>query len=104
MCSSDLTVLEHYGDPEMTLERIAEKALFSKSHLSHIFKQVTGMTFSDYVRNIRLDAACRLLCDTDMTNEQICHACGFCDVPSFYRFFQTHMNMTLSSYRKKYHK
>ena len=94
------TVLEHYDDPKMTLERIAEEELLSKSHLSHIFKQVTGMLFSDYVRNIRINAACRLLRDTDMTNEQICYACGFTDVPSFYRFFQTHMNMTLSTYRK----
>lgn len=93
-------VLERYHDPEMTLESIAETAFLSKSHLSYVFKQVTGMSFSEYVTNVRLGEACRLLRETNMTNEEICHACGFRDIPSFYRFFQAHTGMTPLTYRK----
>ena len=93
-------VLERYNDPSMTLESIAEETFVSKSHLSHVFKQVTGMCFSEYVTKVRLEEARRLLWETDMTNEQICHACGFRDIPSFYRFFQTHAGMTPFAYRK----
>ena len=95
------TVLEHYHEPDMTLAGIADTLFLSKSHLSYIFSQVTGMKFSDYVGNVRLEQACRLLRETDSNNEKICHACGFRDVPSFYRFFQTHMGMTPLSYRKQ---
>ncbi|MBE6558367.1 MAG: helix-turn-helix domain-containing protein [Ruminococcaceae bacterium] len=95
------TVLERYNEPEMTLERIADEAFISKSHLSYIFQQVTGMRFSDYVSNVRLEQTYRLLSETKMTNEQICHACGFRDLPSFYRFFQTHAGMTPAAYRKQ---
>ena len=94
------TVLERYNDPSMTLERIAEETFVSKSYLSYVFKQVTGMRFSEYVTKVRLEEAHRLLRETDMTNEQICHACGFRDLPSFYRFFQTHTGMTPFAYRK----
>ena len=94
------TVLNQYQDPDMTLERIAEEAFLSKSHLSYVFKQVTGIHFSDYVKNVRLEEACRLLGETDMTNEEICHACGFRDITSFYRSFQTHMSMTPLAYRR----
>lgn len=94
------TIYERYGDPAMTLENIAKVAHLSKSHLSYIFREVTGVGFSEYVGKVRLQNACRLLNETQMTNEQICHACGFRDVPSFYRFFQTHTAMTPMAYRK----
>ena len=94
-------VLERYNEPEMTLENIAAETFLSKSHLSNVFKQVTGMSFSEYVTNVRLEEACRLLRETDMTNKEICLACGFRDITSFYRFFQTHAGMTPLSYRKK---
>ena len=54
------TVLKRFGDPDMTLESIAEDTFLSKSHLSYLFKQVTGLHFSEYVKNIRLEEACRL--------------------------------------------
>lgn len=94
-------VLERYSDPAMTLESIAETVFLSKSHLSYVFKQVTGLSFSEYVASVRLEEARRLLRETNMTNEQICCACGFRDVPSFYRFFRTHVGMTPFVYRKE---
>ena len=94
-------VLERYNDPEMTLENIAETVFLSKSHWSYVFKQVTGLSFSDYVISVRLEEAYRLLSQTDMTNEQISRACGFRDVPSFYRFFRKHARMTPFAYRKR---
>ena len=97
------TVMERYNDPDMSLENIANVAHLSKSQLSYIFQQVAGVRFTDYVSSIRLDHACRLLRDTQMTNEQVCYACGFRDVPSFYKFFQNHMGMTPLAYRKNTH-
>lgn len=94
-------VMDRYHEPDMTLESIAAEAFLSKSHLSYVFKRVTGISFSEYVTNVRMGEACRLLSQTRMTNEEICHACGFRDITSFYRFFQTHAGMTPYSYRKE---
>ncbi len=93
-------VMDRYHDPDMTLESIASEAFLSKSHLSYVFRQVTGISFSEYVTNVRMGEACRLLRQTDLTNEEICHACGFRDITSFYRFFQTHAGMTPFAYRR----
>lgn len=94
------TVMERLGDREMTLESIADSLYISKSYLSRIFRRVMGTSFSDYVRSVRLEQACRLLRETKMTNEQIVFRCGLRDVPSFYRIFKTHMAVTPHQYRK----
>ena len=98
-------VLEHFGDTEMTLESIASSLFISKSHLSRLFQKVTGESFIDYVRNVRINRACELLRGTMMTNSEIVAECGLKDVPSFYRLFRTVVGMTPYQYRmsnKKY--
>ncbi len=93
-------VNENYGDPNMTLEHIAESFYISKSHLSRLFKQLTGESFSDYLRKVRLAGACALLVDTDMTVEEIIKKCGMRDTTSFYKVFSEYTGMTPNNYRK----
>ncbi|MBO5511067.1 MAG: helix-turn-helix domain-containing protein [Clostridia bacterium] len=94
------TVLERYGDRDLTLEAIAESLYISKSYLSRIFRRVTGEGFADYLRRVRTEQACRLLRETDLPNEQIVYACGLRDVPSFYRLFKEQTGMTPYAYRQ----
>ncbi len=93
-------VNENYGDPDMTLEHIAESFYISKSHLSRLFKQLTGESFSDYLRRVRLAGACSLLVSTDMTVEEIIKKCGMRDATSFYKVFGEYTGMTPNRYRK----
>jgi len=97
-------VKENYGDPNMTLEHIAKKFYISQSHLSRLFKQLTGEAFSDYLRKVRLAGACSLLVDTDMTIEEIMKKCGMRDTTSFYKAFGEYTSMTPNQYRKKHKK
>lgn len=92
-------ILEKCSDSDMTLESIASTLFVSKSHLSRIFQKVTGETFADYVRNIRISLACNLLKKTSLTNEEIVGRCGLKDVPSFYKIFKTYMGKTPYQYR-----
>ena len=92
-------VVKRCGDSDMTLETIASTLFTSKSHLSRIFKTVTGENFADYVRNLRLSMACNLLKDTNLTNEEIVRRSGLRDVPSFYRLFKSEIGMTPYQYR-----
>jgi len=92
-------VLDRFGDSEMTLESIAASLFISKSHLSRMFKKITGESFMDNVRRIRLDQACELLKTTSLTNEEIVGRCGLKDIPSFYRLFKNYMGMTPYQYR-----
>lgn len=84
----------NYSDSSITITSAAEHVYTGKSYLSRIFKKYTGKYFSDYLREYRMNEACRLLCSTTMTNEQISQACGFCDLPTFYTNFKRHTGTT----------
>lgn len=92
-------IFDRCSDSDLTLESIATKLFVSKSHLSRIFQKVTGESFADYVRNVRISLACNLLKTTSLTNEEIVGRCGLKDVPSFYKIFKTCMSTTPYQYR-----
>ncbi len=92
-------VMERYCEKELTLESIADTLFLSKSYLSKLFFRVTGEHFSEYLRSVRLRQACRLLRETQLTNEQIVYGCGLKDVPSFYQLFKATYSVTPSRYR-----
>jgi len=97
-------VNENYGDANMTLESIAESFYVSKSHLSRLFKQLTGTSFSTYLKKVRISKACALLVDTDITVENIMKMCGMRDATSFYKLFGEYTGLTPNQYRKKHNK
>ena len=92
-------IMDHFSEEDVTLESIAAGLFVSKSHLSKVFKTVTGEYFGDYVRNLRISMACNLLKTTNLTNEEIVKKCGLKDVPSFYKLFKAARGMTPYQYR-----
>ncbi len=92
-------IVERCNEHDMTLESIASSLFISKSHLSRIFKTVTGESFVDYVRNLRINMALELLRTTNLTNEEIVRRCGLKDVPSFYKLFKMAVGQTPYQYR-----
>ena len=93
-------VKDNYCDCGLTLESIADKLYLSKSTLSKTFKKLTGKQFSEYLRELRLNEACRLLKESDLNINEIVIACGLRDVPTFYKNFNSFMNMSPSEYRQ----
>ena len=73
--------MERYSDKNLTLEEIANSLFVSKSYLSKLFHRDTSGHFHEYFRSVRLNQACRLLKETQMTNEQIVYGCGLKDLP-----------------------
>ena len=95
-------MMERFDEPNLTLETIADSLYISKSHLSRLFQRLTGEAFSEYLRNIRINGACRLLRESNITVEEIVMRCGLRDTPSFYRNFNIYMKMTPNQYRLAY--
>ena len=96
-------IMENFGDGNMTLDSISGKLFISRSHLSRMFTKVTGSSFTDYVRDVRLSRACELLRTTRLSNEEIVRKCGLKDIPSFYKLFKTQLGLTPYQYRLKKH-
>ena len=94
-------VMEDFENSDLTLELIADELFISPSQLSRVFKRLTGASFSEYLRTVRMDRACRLLADSELTVEEIVHLCGLKDIPCFYRAFAARTHMTPNEYRTK---
>ena len=92
-------VMMGFSDPSMTLERIADTLYISKSTLSRLFRDATGKSFGDYLREVRVKSACALLCESSLTVEEIAGRCGLRDLATFYKTFSSITGMTPSVYR-----
>ena len=102
-CAAMKIVEEEFGNFKLSLDAIAARLFVSASSLSRIFKIQSGHLFSEYLRDVRLNCAARLLVETDATVDHIVLECGFRDVSSFYRNFRDTFGMPPQAY-KQFHK
>lgn len=85
---------------DIRLEELAMQSFISKNYFSRLFKEVTGINFSDYIQNLRVDEACSLLKNTDMKVIDIAHRAGFKDMKFFYEVFKKLTGKTPGEFRK----
>lgn len=90
---------EHFKE-KLTLELVASKVFVNPKYFSHVFKKEMGIAFTDYVINLKIEFACKLLETTNCKAYRISLECGFSDPSYFNRVFYAKMNMTPQSYRK----
>ncbi len=87
------------AEPGLGLAQLAELAAVTPSHLSRVFKRLTGMNVTDYIHAKRVIRAKELLLGTDRSVEQIAVLCGFPSPPYFYRVFKAIVGVTPRTYR-----
>jgi len=92
-------IKEHFTE-RLTLEMVASKVFVNPKYFSHIFKKDMGVSFTEYIINLRIQHACRLLETTNYQAYRISLECGFSDPSYFNRVFCAQMHMTPQSYRK----
>ena len=92
---------EHYGE-SVTLSDLAGHYHISPSHLSHVFKRITGYSPIDYLQACRLSAAKRELTEGKRNIKEIVYRCGFGDESNFSRSFKERTGMTPTEFRKKF--
>ncbi|MCK7607551.1 response regulator transcription factor [Geobacillus stearothermophilus] len=90
----------HYAEP-LTLEEVAEQAGMSPYYFSKLFKEQFGITFIDYVTNVRIERAKEALAETDQSLKEICFSVGYNDPNYFSRVFKKQTGLSPSEYRKK---
>lgn len=92
---------ENYGDLSLSVNQVSEHVNMSAAYLGRVFKQVTGITFTEYLTKYRLDIACALLKETDMTVNEISDEIGFTNSSYFHIIFKKNLNCTPNQYRKQ---
>ena len=81
------------------VSELATMVGLSESAFSRLFKKATGRTMPQYVNELRIARACRLLAETDKTVSEIADACGYPTLAHFQRQFQTHQRRSPLAYR-----
>lgn len=91
---------EHFCDPELSLNALADQFGVSTKMVGLICKNVYGKTFLQHVRDRQIQRAVALLQTTDASLEDIALQCGFTNLLTFRRNFKSVMGMNPSDYRK----
>jgi len=94
----DYLLAELTGD--IRLGVAAERVGMSEAGFSRFFKRVTGHGFVDLMRKLRVQRACRLLMQTELSVADICFEVGYGNVSNFNRHFLHEMAQTPSEYRR----
>ena len=94
---------QHYTG-EIRLSKLAEIAGMSEVAFSRFFKLRTGKSLTDYIIDIRLGHAARLLADSMQTVAEICYDCGFNNLSNFNRVFLKKKKCTPKEFRENYRK
>lgn len=87
---------------EISLEKLASIAGYSKYHFSRIFKEYNNMSYIQYINNKRIKAAERLLVDPELSITEVAMRSGFASLTTFNRAFRKAKNCTPSEFKKLY--
>lgn len=90
---------DHLADPELNQGDLAKLAGMHPSAFSRFFKNGTQRTVTDYVNELRIGLASRLLLETELSILEICLRSGYENASNFNRRFREHRGMTPREFR-----
>jgi two-component system, response regulator YesN len=88
----------------LTLNEVASMVYLSKSHFSRLFKNVTGMTFVEYLTQVRIQKSKYLLKMSSLPIDAIAHKTGFSNAGYFATIFKRLEGKTPTEYREMFQK
>ena len=89
----------HYKEP-LSLDQLAREAGISRFHFMHLFKEKTGVAPHQYLVNIRMEAATRMLGNGESSILEVAFECGYQSAAHFSAAFQKHFSQAPASYRR----
>lgn len=94
-------LMENYTQ-EVKLDEIADLVNLNQSSFCRYFKSKTHKTCSQFLNEIRIAHACKLLVISNMTISEICYEIGYNNISHFNRQFKLITGLTAKVYAKKY--
>jgi len=92
-------VEQTYSEP-IPLEKAASIAALESSYFSTYFRAKVGITFTDWLRQVRIEKAMELMKAGDFSITEIAYEVGFADLTTFGRAFKQHTRMTPMDFKK----
>lgn len=95
-------ISKKYMEPDLSVEIICDCLGKSRSYLSRMFKENTGMNLLDYLHTTRLTEAKKLLNETDLGISEIASKVGYYSGWTLARVFKRYEGITPTAYRKAF--
>ncbi|MBE6613002.1 MAG: helix-turn-helix domain-containing protein [Ruminococcaceae bacterium] len=99
-----LTVIRYINDhldEMLSVSRLAALVYLSPDHLTHIFKNCTSVSITEYIIEQRMSRAYYMLMDTDMPPADIASAVGYRSIALFYRHFRRRFDAAPGDLRRE---
>lgn len=97
-----LIYLETNYHENITIAQIAKVSNFSESYFSKLFRQLTGSSFTRYLKDYRLERAAQMLRNSDSRVSDVAFLVGFNNLSYFTRAFKTKYKINPKAYKEKY--
>lgn len=92
---------ENLSDPEFNVEHLIKEVGISRAHLHRKMKEITGISTGEFIRNLRLEQAARLIKEGSVNVTQVAYAVGFSNQAHFSTVFKKHFGVPPSEYAEK---
>lgn len=84
----------HLGDNDYNIETLCNEVGISRAHLHRKMKEMTGISISEFIRNLRMEQAARLLKEQKLNVTQVAFTVGFNNQSHFSTVFRKYFGMT----------
>lgn len=93
-------ILANFNDRNLRINDLADEANMSPSAFGHFFKKCTNKSFTQFVVDLRLGHASKLLIDSNLSISEIAFISGFNNIANFNRLFKKNKFFTPKQYRQ----
>ena len=92
---------QNMGDSDFNVDRLSQEVGISRAQLHRKMKEMTGISPSEFIRNIRLEQAARLLREQKINVTQVTYIVGFANLAHFSTVFRKHFGVSPSDYAEQ---
>ena len=92
------SINDHLGDPDLNMEVMTQEVGISRAQLHRKMKEITGLSTTEFIRNLRLEQAARLIREKKINITQVAYSVGFNNQTHFSTVFKKHFGMTPTEY------
>ena len=92
---------KNYADPDICLSSVANEVALSPNHFSTVFSQDCGITFIEYLTQVRIAQAKKLLKNSEKKSADIAYEVGFNDPHYFSFIFKKETGLSPREWRQK---
>jgi AraC-like DNA-binding protein len=93
-------ILIHFNDSNLRITELAQESNMSTSAFGHFFKKSTNKSFTQFVVDMRLGYASKLLLSSNDSISEVAYKSGFNNIANFNRLFKKNKFITPKQYRR----